>query len=323
VKDSLVANESEIEELRQALEKAERRISALKRVSKTRKLRYQRAEAELARLQGKWTSRAYRRGRRAVGLGDLRSFCLFVGYPRSGHSLLGSLLDAHPDIAIAHEVNVLGLVVGTGLDRRTLFHTLLRRSEADASRSQGRRATGYSYAVDDQWQGQIRRLRVIGAKAGEKTTLRLGRDPNELRQLGRVVGAPVRLLHVTRNPFDCIARQASIMKGGVPERTVAGATDFVRRLARFNDRLIESGAEVLTVRHESLVRDPRAELLRITEFLRVEPDTDWLDACASIVFPAPKQSRELVEWTAEERAAVDEIIARRAFFEGYSWASTT
>jgi chromosome segregation ATPase len=52
VKDSLVANESEIEELRQALEKAERRISALKRVSKTRKLRYQRAEAELARLQG-------------------------------------------------------------------------------------------------------------------------------------------------------------------------------------------------------------------------------------------------------------------------------
>jgi hypothetical protein len=111
-----VADQSEIEELRAALEKAERRIHALKRVSKTRKLRYERAEAELARIKGTWPRRTYRRGRRAVGLGQVRSFCLFIGYPRSGHSLVGSLLDAHPDIAIAHEVNVLGLVAGNDLD---------------------------------------------------------------------------------------------------------------------------------------------------------------------------------------------------------------
>ena len=144
MKDPLVADESEIEELRAALEKAERRIDALKRVSKTRKLRYERAEAELARIKGTWPRRIYRRGRRAVGLGQVRSFCLFIGYPRSGHSLVGSLLDAHPDIAIAHEVNVLGLVAGNDLDRRTLFHTLLRRSEADATRMPdgGRSGTG-------------------------------------------------------------------------------------------------------------------------------------------------------------------------------------
>ena len=62
--------------------------------------------------------------------------------------------------------------------------------------------------------------------------------------------------------------------------------------------------------------------MRVTRFLRVEPDADWLDACASILFPAPKQSRDLIEWTTEERAAVDEIIARRGFFAGYSWTST-
>lgn len=319
MKDPLVADQSEIEELRAALEQAERRIHALKRVSKTRKLRYERAEAELARIKGTWPRRIYRRGRRAVGLGQVRSFCLFIGYPRSGHSLVGSLLDAHPDIAIAHEVNVLGLVAGNDLDRRTLFHTLLRRSEADATRTAGRRATGYSYAVPKGWQGQLRQLRVIGAKSGEKTSLRLGRDPGELNGLRRIVGAPVRLLHITRNPFDCIARQAAIMKDGVPERTVAGATDFLRRLARFNDRLIESGADVLTVRHESLVRDPQGELRRICSFLRVEPDDEWLAACASIVFATPKRSRDAVEWTDDERAAVDEIIARRPFFAGYSW----
>jgi hypothetical protein len=32
---------------------------------------------------------------------DVHAFCLFVGYSRSGHSLVGALLDAHPGITIA------------------------------------------------------------------------------------------------------------------------------------------------------------------------------------------------------------------------------
>jgi hypothetical protein len=35
---------------------------------------------------------------------NVRTFILFVGYPRSGHSLIGSIMDAHPNIIIAHEV---------------------------------------------------------------------------------------------------------------------------------------------------------------------------------------------------------------------------
>jgi hypothetical protein len=321
IKGLPVPNETEIQEIREALEKAERRVAALKGVAQTSKLRYQRAEAELARLHDTWPRRVYRRGRRAVGRSELHSFCLFIGYPRSGHSLLGSLLDAHPDMAIAHEVNVLALVA-EGLDRQTLFHTLLSKAEEDGMRTRGRRASGYSYAVPDGWQGYVRHLRVLGAKAGEKTTLRLGRNPDELAGLRHLVGAPVRLIHVTRNPFDTIARMALITKKGVPERTVAGATDFLARLARVNDRLITRGAEVLTIRHESFISDPRAALMRCAEFLRVAPDAEWLDASASIVFTAPKPSRELIEWTDEERAAVDEIIAQRAFFEGYTWAGT-
>ncbi len=312
----------DLEQLRRELEQAELKIDALKQMAKTRKLRYQRAEAELDRLRRAWPKRAVRFGRQVMGLGQLRAFCLFIGYKRSGHSLIGALLDAHPDVAIAHEVNVLALVAEHGLGRRELFHTLLRRAEADSGRKFGRRATGYSYAVPGQWQGHVRQLRVIGAKAGEKTTLRLGRNPGELKQLRRLVHAPVRLVHVTRNPYDSIARMAATTKAGVPERTLAGATDFLRRLARINDRLISSGkAQVLTIRHESFVRDPRTELQRVATFLDVEPEQKWLDACASIVFPAPQRARDAVVWTAAERAAVEEIIARRSFFAGYTWES--
>jgi hypothetical protein len=39
-------------------------------------------------------------------LAEVERFALFVGYPRSGHSLIGSLLNAHPDMVIAHELGV-------------------------------------------------------------------------------------------------------------------------------------------------------------------------------------------------------------------------
>ena len=40
-------------------------------------------------------------------LDDVKTLCLFIGYQRSGHSLVGSLLDAHPRMAIAHELDAL------------------------------------------------------------------------------------------------------------------------------------------------------------------------------------------------------------------------
>jgi hypothetical protein len=309
------------DQLRLDLERAERKIAAQKEVGKKRKLRYQRAEAELDRIQRTWPRRLQRGTLRAVGRGQPRTFCLFIGYPRSGHSLVGSLLDAHPDVAIANEVNVLRLLAEGGVTRGELIETLLMTSEEDASRSLGRRATGYSYAIPDQWQGQVRRLRVLGAKAGEKTTVRLGRDPRELTRLRRLMRSRVRILHVTRNPFDMVARMALIRKAGRPERTIGSATKFVGRLARMNARIIgDTRGTVLTVRQESLIADPLEKLREMCAFLGIEPDQGWLDACEGILFEKPRRSRDLIEWTDEERAAVEQVIAKYDFFQGYSWA---
>ena len=39
---------------------------------------------------------------------DVEKFVFFIGYPRSGHSIIASLMDAHPNIVIAHQYNVFG-----------------------------------------------------------------------------------------------------------------------------------------------------------------------------------------------------------------------
>jgi hypothetical protein len=194
--------------------------------------------------------------------------------------------------------------------------TLLESAEAEAMRPLGRRSSGYSYAVPGQWQGQVRRLRVVGSKYGDKTTNRLGKRPEDLKLLKRRLRVPLRFLHVTRNPYDMIARIASMTKGGAQERTVADATKHVARLAEINEGLVKTES-VLTIRHESFVADPRAGLRRMCEFLGVEPEADWLEASAQLVFPSPRLARDLVDWTDEERAAVDGLIARHSFFAGY------
>ena len=143
--------------------------------------------------------------RRRHELASVEAFCIFIGYPRSGHSLLGSLLDAHPEMVIAHELDVLTFVAA-GWPRRALYSRILNH-DATFTES-GRQWFGYDYRVPGQWQGRVSKLRVIGDKKGGKTTERLGARPDLLERLRRTVEVPVRLVHVVRSPYDNITTMA-------------------------------------------------------------------------------------------------------------------
>src|SRR4030042_2237983 len=59
---------------------------------------------------------------------DIKVFCMFIGYQRSGHSFIGALLDAHPNAVIGMEVDALNLVK-LGYKRNQIFYCLIRNSE--------------------------------------------------------------------------------------------------------------------------------------------------------------------------------------------------
>src|SRR4029079_16080765 len=48
---------------------------------------------------------------------SVERFCMFIGHARSGHSIVGAALDAHPNIVTAHEANALLWLRG-GMSRR-------------------------------------------------------------------------------------------------------------------------------------------------------------------------------------------------------------
>jgi hypothetical protein len=246
---------------------------------------------------------------------DLHAFCLFASYGRSGHSLVGSLLDAHPDVVIAHEANALRLVA-EGKKRDALFETLLENSARSFAR--GRKQSGYSYVVEGQWQGRYRTLRVIGDKSGGRTTKLIGRTG--LRRFARTVKLPLRIVHQTRNPYDIVARRSLVLRDGVPKRTLAEAIADFGAMTDVNAELIADGKHpVIMLRHEDLIADAQGELARLCEFVGVEPEPGYLDACAAIVYESPHRTRDQVEWSDEDRAAVDAIVARHGFLRGYTF----
>ena len=253
--------------------------------------------------------------RHAADFAQIERYLIFVGYPRSGHSLVGSLLNAHPDVVVSHHLDALRYV-RNGFSRTQLFGmTFLSDARFEKKGRTGTKRE-YDYAVPGQWQGRYRALRVIGDKRGKTTGQTLGAQPQLLTDLRQLVDVPVRVVHVLRNPYDNITTMTKRVRS-----TLERSADRYFKLA-------ESASAVRSmlpadawhdVRHEDLIADPRAVLAGLCRFLDVAPEADYIDACAGIVYQSPHRSRFDVEWPSELIADVARRAAAFDFLDGYAY----
>jgi hypothetical protein len=246
---------------------------------------------------------------------DVERYCFFVGYARSGHSVVATLLNAHPEMVISNELHALRFVQH-GFRRNQVFALIVARDHAfEAS---GRQWTGYDYSVPNQSQGMFTQLRVIGDKKGGASTRYMAEHPGLLDRLRRVMGVPIRVIHVTRNPFDNIARM-----------TMNSRFDLRNTIARYG-RLCDSvstirrqlaGDELLDMRHEEFFSSPSDTLASMCKFLGLDADPEYLAACSSIVQPPSRRARDGLDWTNDDIDLINRIIASHPVLEGYSFES--
>ncbi len=245
---------------------------------------------------------------------DVEAFCLFIGYPRSGHSVLASLLSAHPEIVISHEVDALRYV-RLRFRRHQLYHLILQ-GDRDFT-GQGREVkTGFHYAVPEEWQGRFRQLRVIGDKRGGSSTDMLDRRPEVLDRLRRTVQVPLRIFHVVRNPFDNITTISA--RSNIPLEEAMSR--YFRRCGAISRIKEKTQGEVYDISHEILIRDPRKSLASACSFLGVDAADRYLEHCASVLYASPSQSRWKGDWNESRIMRVAEEIERFPFLSGYSFS---
>jgi len=151
-------------------------------------------------------------------LSALRTFLLFIGYSRSGHTMVGSLLDGHPRMVISNELNA--------LERPAASLRKDIANNAAVCAVYGRMQAGFNYSLggrlewQGRWCGPAAEARwcahgaplVLGDKRGGGTSnhlksLGVTRGVERLRSFGLGVSLRVRLVHVVRNPYDMAATQ--------------------------------------------------------------------------------------------------------------------
>jgi hypothetical protein len=257
-----------------------------------------------------WARRRYR-----AEFDHVSRFCLFVGYPRSGHSIVGALLNAHKDAVISHELNAPPLILG-GCTRDELYARILARAHWFDLR--GNRSN-HDYRVPNQWQGRFDRLRVIGDKRGGAVTRCIAEHPDFFARVRTLVGVPLRLVHVVRNPFDNIAA-ISIWHHLSLEESATYYFTHCATTARLD--VFCEPQELLTMRHEGMIREPRAVLSRLCSFLGLEASDGYLDDCVGVIFPRATFTRHKVSWPPALVREVERRASTYAFLDGYGFEPT-
>ena len=250
---------------------------------------------------------------------DVNTFCMFVGHNKSGTSMLGSLLDAHPNVILADEVGALDHAEA-GFKRDQIFHLLLRgsRRELMKGRVTARRLKPYSYLVPGQWQGRFSKLQVIGDGKAGSSTQRFGQDPDLLARLQMVMtGVDVKMIQVIRNPFDVISVMMVRGKRSF-ENSINHYFNNCESLIKIRQQM---DSNLLAVRYEEFVTYPIENLSRLCNFLDLETHADYIQACAGLLHETPDRSRSMVEWTPEWKRVVENKLAKYNFLQGYSFDS--
>jgi hypothetical protein len=246
---------------------------------------------------------------------EIERFVLFVGYPRSGHSLVGSLLNAHPDIVISHQLNVMRYL-RQGFSRDQLYGLIFLADSRFAEKGRTGTKREYDYAVPGQWQGRYRTLRVIGDKRGRTTTDEINADPALLSRLHEMVGVPISIVHVVRNPYDNITTMTKRSRSKLA-RTVKRYFGLADGVTAIRSMVPDSAWHEM--RHEDLMASPRPTLEALCRFLEVEPAPDYIDACAGVIYDNPHRSRFDIEWSDELVDDVARRIEAYPFLRGYRY----
>lgn len=238
-----------------------------------------------------------------TSLDRIRRFVLIVGNARSGSTLLGAVLDGHPQALIANE-SASSMALWRDLSAAQILADVVANAALNAAT--GRPSEGYSYQIGPAPDAKPAPL-VAGDKVWNPATLILHGNHDLIPSLEARLGVPVAIIHALRDPFDVIATMHARSGAPVPDR-IRWYFMHCDAAAAIRDRL--PADRFLDSHHEDLLADPRAAVRRLCEFLQLPHDPGHVAAVQARLFARPRRTRGGVAWRDDDVAAIRAGIAR-------------
>ena len=274
----------------------------------------------------------------------VEKFVVFVGYQRSGHTLIGSVMDAHPNMVISNGLFLLHSCafkkMGARLleNKTRLFNTIYKDSyllSNCGNRNGANTSKGYSLEINGQWQGKFDQLRVIGDKLGGSTSTQLLHDKGITcwKELVNSVRIPIVGIHVVRNPYDMVATNSlyrlSKVKATKANDLVYGKlrpglsmlTEEAQRVFKQANSVenFSKKVPVVEIHIEDYIKDPKSAVLKICNGLGLPCPEDYVQECYNKAYRSVSRSRDLIEWEPEVINSIQENMKKLHFFHGYTF----
>ena len=286
---------------------------------------------------------------------QVKTFVFFLGHQRSGHSIVGSLLDAHPHIIMAHE-DTLFLKLSEDLSSKMpqfnnkfqIFNELWRnsfRSSTSGLRTEKGEALtkGYTLAINGLYQGTfVPPIQVIGDKSGGRTTLMFITEPIRWKEVffklkSLLDNISIKVIHVIRNPYDNIATKALYKSKARKKVTkvkygnISYEIDDSLMKQQINEyfEMFQAIQQIkhkydlnfLEVHGKDLIENPKTTILNMCRFLGVLCSDDYLKICINKLFKTESKTRYKLVWTKQFISTVQESIINFDNLKRYSFDS--
>ena len=276
---------------------------------------------------------------------SIETFVIFLGWQRSCHSMVGSMLDAHPNVIIAHEYKIFEklknkkhLVHGRSRVFNELYWNSYRtNNDPRGWRNSHKNQKGYSLHIDGWWQGRFTTLKVIGDKGGGSVARAYAKNSEQFQAIYQLfsknVKVPIKILQVVRNPFDMIATHTLYEASSIPAVKVRATPTqkysnfailnqtidyYMRTSAAIFQMIPELQLSPLKVHCEDLISHPAETMSQICQFLNLECSREYLQMCAEKTFKNISASHLLVEWDPTTLMSLKRNILKFPFFQRYN-----
>lgn len=285
-----------------------------------RNARIVRAAIEYSGLIPDYVDSVLRPGDMDASFEAVHTYVMFLGIGRSGTTLLGALLDAHPNVVIANEKNTLKYLYPFSFSRDRIFRLLQRNAAKQATKGRPG-GGGYRYPVPGQFQGRSKTIEVIGDKSRSAQSIEwLSFRPDLLKRLSETTRAEIALIHMIRNPFDTIARRSLRRRVSLEKitREYFALSARLDTLLRQIDTMPEPGVRHVALHLEELIRQPAAVLSELCRDLGVQPVSSYIEACSALVYEKPARARQLVSWPPGLVGQIQDHIESLSWLSAYS-----
>ena len=288
---------------------------------------------------------------------NIKVFLFFVGYPRSGHSIVGSVLDAHPHIVVSHELFFMNKWDSSLFNKENadssptkLYSKIYQKSMKNAMPGNRlmKNNKGYTLAIEQSCQGSFDNfIDVIGDKSGGGVVNAYLKNRTEVlahyKTLKEGIGIPIKVVHVIRNPYDNIATmylystiRPGNKAGAFLRQVKENKTTIKPRVSTLKNRILgffdmtQAVTEIITlvgrsnvldVHHSDFVHYSRETIVSLMEFLGVKAKEDYLEICVDKIFKEINRSRDLLKWPSELREIVEQRIKEFPFLQQYNFNS--